>query len=175
MALTLDATVGGTAANTYQTRAEAVTLAGEVWPVADAFLTAAPEDQDRALVAAAKLLQQMRYRGDRTAEDQALVWPRSGVVLHLDTTTEYGTATIPVPVKEAQMLLATHLLTQQALGVDGLGGDAAGVSSVNLGGLSVSFDAAASASPTATYLTRVLRPLLGHLLRGGTQPRMVRG
>jgi hypothetical protein len=76
---TLDATVGGSASNSYVTRAAAQTyFDGRTG--ADAWTTAVDADTDRALMMATRRLEQETYHGVIRSLDQALQWPRAGLV-----------------------------------------------------------------------------------------------
>lgn len=180
MALTLVTTVGSASANSYCTKAEADTFAESVFPASatDSWHAAAPDDQLRALVAAAGRLDQERFVGDRVDATQALEWPRSGA--RKPALTEYfDTDEIPAPVKEAQARLAFWLLQQQVADAtaDPLAPTQnAGLSSVSLPtGLSLSFETGAtSVTALSRFLGTVIRPILGHLVYAPSA-RVVRG
>jgi len=73
--MSIDATVGGVAANSYALRSEADTYFAnhpsfDTW---DAILDA---DQEALMIHATRLLDQLDYVGDRATTTQALEWPR---------------------------------------------------------------------------------------------------
>ena len=105
--MALDATVGGTASNSYCTLAEA-----------DAFYNDRPESDDWEAVGASKeawliratdRLEQETYQGERTDDDQALSMPRTGMIVD---GVEIDDDVIPVQSKRAQMLYALILSSQ---------------------------------------------------------------
>ena len=80
MALTLDATVGGVAANAYADRA-AANAYFEGRPGSEAWTAATDVSggtREQALVAATSRLEQERYKGMKISSTQRLQWPRSG-------------------------------------------------------------------------------------------------
>lgn len=102
--MALDATVGGTASNSYVTLVEA-----------DAFFDDRPESadwdalgsaQEGWLIRATDRLEQERYAGERTDDDQALSFPRTGVVVD---GVEIDDDVIPVQIKRAEMNYALIL------------------------------------------------------------------
>jgi hypothetical protein len=114
---TLDDTVGGTAANTYVLQAAATTFFDERLDT-EGWDDATSDDQIRALIQAARRMNQLAWRGKRTSTTQALAWPRSGVTDQDGTA--YGTADIPTEVEHAQMNLALDMLGTDLLADDGL-------------------------------------------------------
>lgn len=140
MALVLDATIGGVAANSYLTQADAIALVDGIpnalaWINADATAGGARE---QALVYATTLLDALRVQGVKTTFSQALLWPRGGV---LDP--DYGSGSdaftgyvinmggefgqylsmtdIPARVKKACVMLALEILragTADVWGID---------------------------------------------------------
>ena len=119
MALTLDSTVGGAAANTYGTVAEA-----------DAYFAARPgseawtgqgdaEKKKAALIAATNRLDQEQFAGTKVTTTQRLKHPRWG--LEDDDSVLYASDAIARPVKEAQLEMALALLqNSKALGLSTL-------------------------------------------------------
>jgi hypothetical protein len=80
MALVLDATVGGTASNTYITRADANTYFESKFHK-DAWDAASDGDKDIVLVEATRLLDAYYIWAQHpTSSTQALQWPRNGVL-----------------------------------------------------------------------------------------------
>lgn len=136
MPLTLDATVSGAAANSYQTVATAAAyfdrrLTADAWERADSVL------QARALVQATDRLERLTYIGTKAVATQRLAMPRAGLV-DRDGVALASTA-IPTDFLEAHAELALAYLQALEAGEDPFGGDAlAGVASVTLGPLSFS-------------------------------------
>lgn len=98
----LDATVGGIAANSYVTVAEATAYFADrsfasAW---DSFA-----DQDDLLVTASQVLDWfVTWKGKRATETQRMDWPRTGT--YTDFGTEYSELVIPEKVKVAVYELA---------------------------------------------------------------------
>lgn len=187
MPLTLVTTPGSATANSYASVADTTAYAAEAWPVDTTWTTASLEDQKRALIHAARLLDTHRFAGDRATVAQALAWPRLGVLrapdadttslnaLTVNTATYDGTE-IPEPVKRAQATLARYLIAKGVEADPFSTEGTASVSSISLGGeLSVSYDpATASISDGTRFLATVVRPMLRHMVRSH-QPKTVRG
>lgn len=153
MALTLVATVGSSAANSYATEAEATAyFAGR--PGSTAWMEAWTDDRDAALVGATSRLEQEDYRGARVDGVQALKWPRVGVILDgLDV----AATTIPVPVKRALFEEAFALLLDPArLDDSGL----EGFESVDVGPVSVTLRGGRSPGRLTSVAMRLLAPVL---------------
>jgi hypothetical protein len=132
MAITIDATVGGANANSYQTLADAQSIVDGMVQDADvtAWAAATTDAKNRALYTATQRLDRERFIGARSTDTQALQWPRTGVRkpdTYINTyavgfpfriTTDYYTDTeIPDQIKKAQAMLAVYLNNN----VDGLG------------------------------------------------------
>jgi hypothetical protein len=115
MALTLDATIGGAAANAYADRATANAYF-DGRPGNDAWLAAsdiAGGGREQALVAATSRLEQERYKGMKIGTTQRLQWPRSGT--YDPDGYFYPLTAIPRPVQEACFELALAILKSNAL------------------------------------------------------------
>ena len=132
MAITIDATVGGANANSYQTLADAQAIVDGMVQDADvtAWAAATTDAKNRALYTATQRLDRERFIGARSTDTQSLQWPRTGVRkpdTYINTyavgfpfriTTDYYTDTeIPDQIKKAQVMLAVYLNNN----VDGLG------------------------------------------------------
>jgi hypothetical protein len=132
MAITIDATIGGASANSYQTLADAQSIVDGMVQDADvtAWAAATTDAKNRALYTATQRLDRERFIGARSTDTQALQWPRTGVRkpdTYINTyavgfpfriTTDYYTDTeIPDQIKKAQVMLAVYLNNN----VDGLG------------------------------------------------------
>tara|TARA_Y100001951_G_scaffold49023_1_gene38636 strand:+ start:274 stop:834 length:561 start_codon:yes stop_codon:yes gene_type:complete len=149
MAISLDATVGGTSANTYITLSDANAIVEGL--VLDADVSAwdgsTTDNKNRALFTAAQRIDRERFLGARVADSQALQWPRSGVRKPDTYTNLYGLSfpnrlvadyyldtEIPDRVKKAQVILAVYLNNNRdALGLSGLENfNAVSIGSINV-------------------------------------------
>lgn len=131
---TIDATVGGSTSNSFATLIEADTyheerLHNSIWVERDV------DDKNRALVWAARLLNQLVYRGNPVSETQAMAWPRRGVRTYDGFEIEEDA--IPNEVKWAQSELAYHLIKDHDL-TEGRADD---VRSVSFGPMMVAMNA----------------------------------
>jgi hypothetical protein len=174
MAITIDATIGGASANSYQTLAAAQTLIDGFVEDDDvvAWGTATTDQKNRALVSAAQRLDRERFLGARATDTQALQWPRTGVRkpdTYINTyavgfpfriTTDYFTDTeIPTQIQYAQAVLAVYLNNNKdGLSLSGL----EDYRSVTIGSLSVT---TSGASSMATGADRV-PPIFERYLTG---------
>lgn len=111
MTVTLDATVGGTAANSYLTVAEGDALA-ETRLGTLTWSSATNADKTVALIQATRYMDTLEYIGSRTSTSQALSWPRSGAVCG---DKNYAADVIPAEVQEATFDLAEGLLNNPGL------------------------------------------------------------
>jgi hypothetical protein len=111
--VTLDATVGGAAANTFATDAEADDYIGNRLN-SGAWSAASEDDQARALIEATRELSTMIWQGSRATDTQALSWPRflapnpDGVTI--TWWAYYDPAIIPQRIKDATCELALEFL-----------------------------------------------------------------
>lgn len=104
--MALDATVGGGAANSFVTNAEADAYFAD--RLFNTGWTGAEENQDAALIMATRGINAQCYRGTAASETQALQFPRTGLTLpngYSTTATE-----IPRLIKEATYEYALYLL-----------------------------------------------------------------
>ena len=117
MAITIDATIAGASANSYNTVAEADTYFEEAVTDVTAWTGASADQKKAALVQAAKRINEPRYDGRIYLETQNLAFPRYAfgysVVLDSD-----GTIAIPDDVKNAQLECALWLLKYQDKDID---------------------------------------------------------
>lgn len=134
MASTLVATPKAINANSYATIAEIDVVLGDRLAV-DAWDEALLEQRTRAALWATTLLdRRVHWKGTRRTTAQALHWPRNGVI-DFDTGTEFDADTIPAFLVEATAVYALFLLET----LPTTAGELAGVQSVKMGDLSVSF------------------------------------
>lgn len=122
----IDAAIGGVNSNSYTTLAYANAFFENLL-LPNAWDSAVPDDQERALMTATQWLEEFDYIGSPATLTQALKWPRSGWKVdsqgNLD---ENGTAEpilgrydeteMPVPLLNATCELAFYLLTLGAAG-----------------------------------------------------------
>jgi len=134
MALTIDATVGGIATNSYVTVAETDAyheehLYGTAWTSADA------EKKKAAIIWASKLLDdQVTWRGFKYNLDQALGWPRSNA---FDRDNQFiDVDEIPKGVKRAAMEMARLLLESDRTAAAGT----EGFSKIKVGSIELAID-----------------------------------
>lgn len=111
MPATIDATVGGAAANSYLTIAAADALAESTLGTL-AWTTATSDEKTRALITATRGLDTLTWIGTRADPDQALDWPRSGATCD---DIEYPDDAIPEAIKYSAFDLANTLLTTPTL------------------------------------------------------------
>ena len=165
MAASIDATVGGASANSYVTVAEATSyFEGRL--NASEWSGASDDEQIRALIMAARRIDQEVYVGRSYDDDQAMQWPRTGVYDPNDRI--YGTDEVPERVKRGQLELALALLqTTDLLEDTGL----EGFESVQVGSLDVEPRHTSAGSLPAN----VLRELSPFLMAGAAGVRLQRG
>lgn len=161
---TIDATVAGSASNSYITLADADAyfanlLGGSDWA---AFTS---DQRQRALISATLVIERLQLRGkqyDRTTP-QALHFPRIG---------EYE---IPAAIQRAQCEQALWMLQQQAEPelFDRAALRAQGVTSMSLDGLSESYGGAQHADGLSPIVRSMLRPYVAtaaHIMPRGYNP-----
>lgn len=153
MPLTITATPGDAAANSYATELEAAAyFAGR--PGSEAWTSASTETRKAALIGAALRLEQEFYRGTRASAAQALAWPRAGASVD---GVEVASTAIPAVVKRAQCEEALALLENPARCSDtGLEGYA----SVDVGPLSLALRDGQPAGRLTAATLRYLAPVL---------------
>ena len=136
MAITINATTGAAAANSYITLSDAQDLIDGLVEDDDvvAWASATTDQKNRALYTAAQRIDRERFLGARVTDTQAMQWPRTGVRkpdtyinsyavgFPFKITTDYFTDTeIPSQVKHGQIVLAVYLNNNKAgLGLSGL-------------------------------------------------------
>lgn len=111
MAITIDATVGGSATNSNVTEAEAIAIAA-VTPNLVGWTTvtgsACTEDEKKWLIAATDWLRTLAYQGYRVTDTQAQAWPRFNAPNPEGTTSTavFATTEIPNGIKRGTCALA---------------------------------------------------------------------
>lgn len=109
--MALDATSGGSSANSYATNAEADAYFADRLH-ASAWTGASEADQDAALIMATRAVDSLCFKGTAAAATQALQFPRTGLKLP----TGYGTSSTVIPqlIKDAVFEYALILLNAAA-------------------------------------------------------------
>ena len=151
-------TVGGASANSYVTVAEADTYFDERHEATAWTDTSDPDVKVRALITATRRIDLEHFEGRKTAETQALEWPRCGAT---DDNFEVSSDIIPVRVKHATFEMALALL-------DALTGDEDLLEDsglrffrrVKLGPIEVEPRDGVMAAPLPDIVRRLLRPFL---------------
>ena len=78
------------------------------WNKTSAGVDRSDTDKERALITATRRLDEETFRGTKTSSDQALKWPRAGVLD--EDGNEFDNNTIPERVKQATFIVALELL-----------------------------------------------------------------
>ena len=151
--MTIDATAGGANSDSFATIAEAnayhnARLHNETW------FDANTDTKKRALKWATRILDDMKWKGSKTASTQALEWPRAAV-LNLNGD-ELDDATIPTFLINAVSEYAFELIKMDRE-VDS---DTKGISQVMAGEVSVKFDKTDRPSKTPTSIYRIIKNYL---------------
>ena len=164
MAATIDATLKGTAANSYVTLAEANAYFETV--PHDEHWTGSDDAKNRVLITATRYLDNFEYYGTRCSTTQALKWPRKDYKVDgvkIDETY------IPQPVKNATFELA-HSLLHKGEALVGTTGTQGTYEQVELGELKVKFK---NSSQTPGVINNILdiypwlESFLGPYMRSG--------
>lgn len=169
MPLTLTPETGsGTdpAANTYVTRAEGDAyhegaIDGAAWN------DETPEDRDKALAHAARILQsQFTWNGSRVTATQPLAWPRAGLAFD---GVAIPTDVVPTQVKQAQCEIARELLVAgafQTRPVNTGGADQLAAIDLGRGALKLEYQDQAADAASSNADKTVVTPYVVELLRG---------
>ena len=136
MAIAINATIGGSSANSYLTLADAQLIIDGFVQDADIqhWNAGNTDSRNRALFTATQRLDRERFLGARSTDTQALQWPRTGVRkpdTYINTyatgfpfriSTDYFTdVEIPQQIKYAQAVLAAYLHNNtDGIGLSGL-------------------------------------------------------
>lgn len=164
---TLDATVGGAAANSYVTEDEADTYFSTRLQVG-AWSDGGATDRDAALIQATRQIDALSFMGVKLDTAQALQWPRFNVF----DPDGYEYEGVPVIVKHATMEAALRLLADSASGSDtnaptGL----EPFKRARIGPLEVEVDKGYRAGLVPDIVRRLLRPVLAGSLLMATLER----
>lgn len=143
MACTIVATAGSASATSYATIAQGDTY-HETHLYADDWVDAGDDEKCKALQMATRMLdQQYEWIGSVSSSDQALLWPRSGVVGpngYLEANDE-----IPIRIVQATAELARQLIAGDRTVDSDI--ETQGIKSVNAGDVAVEFSGAGVAKP----------------------------
>lgn len=170
MALVLDATVGGSSANSYCTRAEGDTY-HEAHLYATAWTGATSGNKDAALVWATRMLdEQIEWAGEKTTVEQALRWPRGGA--YDRDGIEIDSEIIPTFLKHATAELARYLLSSDRQAT--LDSSAGGVESVKAGSVEVKFDKLDRIAVLPDSVMAMIRSVVNDVIGGSNTVKLVR-
>lgn len=117
MSVSLDSTVGGTAANAYTDEAWATPFLGNQLFSAGWTAVTNSDKRKQALIEATRILDGFRYPGYRASSAQALQWPRTDAY-NQDGDAMLSSSVIPDALKRACALLADWLLDKSAAGTN---------------------------------------------------------
>ena len=151
--------IGGTSFNVYGTQSAAgVYFTGS--PNAAAWAALSADEQARLMVQAARLFDRLVWDGTKTATDQALAWPRTGL---LDRSgNPLATDAVPTIVEEAAYELALILNTS----TDALNNPTTGSNVKRLKAGSVEIENFRPTDTTSTRLPQIVHEMVGMWLAG---------
>lgn len=111
MTVSIDATVGGSSANSFVTAAEATTYLNGRLNASTYWTGTGTDDELRALIEATRELSMRTWQGRRVTTTQALNWPRQWVI-DVDSPNHFylSTSAIPQRIKDATCELALEFL-----------------------------------------------------------------
>jgi hypothetical protein len=169
---TIDATLGGTTANSYVTLAEANTYF-ETAPDSSTWTDKTDDQKNRALISATRWIDALSFYGARCTDTQALSWPRENYMVD---GVALSCTLIPQRIKAATFELARALAndTDAITGTSGLTGT---YDEVALGELRVKYN---KSSQTSTLINNIfdvypwLQSYLGAYTTAGASNYMVR-
>ncbi len=135
MACVIDSTVGGTDANSYISIADANAY-HDTHPYSSVWDGASTDEKCRALVTATRLLDTWYvWEGDVASSDQALLWPRDGVIG--PNGYEEDSDAIPIRIQQGTAELARQLLTSDRTADSEL--ETQGIQSLKAGSVALTF------------------------------------
>jgi hypothetical protein len=161
MAITIDTTVGGAAANSYVTKAEVDEYA-QVAADAAAW-TAVPDTATKNIyiARAARLLDRLvRFSGERVDRVQKLEWPRDAVA-HPTGCGYYEIDEIPQAVKDAQCELAIFLAAQGTTDPFATSASTSEFDSLKIGPIELDFaEGSTSLALGQSFIVDTIKPIL---------------
>jgi hypothetical protein len=147
--MALDATAGGSSADSYSTVAEGDTYHDNHLYATD-WTSASVANKEKALKMATRILdEKIDWVGLKTTDEQALAWGRDGVV---DDGYSVSSTIVPQPIKNATIEFARHLLASNSTGDS----DGKGLSSLTVGSISLAFDK----NDTAGVMPEIVQEML---------------
>lgn len=148
--MALDATAGGSSADSYSTVAEADSY-HDSHLYATSWTGATTANQEKALKMATRILdEKIDWSGAKATSTQALGWGRTDVV---DDGYIVGSSTVPNPIKNATAEFARHLISSD-LTVDAQG---KGLDSLAVGSITLSFNKTDTAGVIPSIVQEMLR------------------
>ncbi len=172
MPAAIDATLGGTSANSYVTLAAANTYF-ETVPDSSTWINKTDDQKNRALISATRWIDALTFYGDRCAETQALKWPRNNYTVD---GIDLACTSIPDGVKTATYELA-RAFANDTEAITGTTGTSGIYDQVELGDLKVKYNKTSQTSGVINNVFDVypwLQTYLGAYCLGGASNHAVR-
>jgi hypothetical protein len=172
----IDATLGGTSANSYVTLAAANTYF-ETVPDSSTWVSKTDDQKNRALISATRWIDALSFYGDRCTETQALKWPRDNYKVD---GIELACTLIPEGIKTATYELA-RAFANDTSAITSTSGTTGIADEVELGDLKVKYSKTSQTSGVINNVFDVypwLQTYLGAYTLGGaanTNIRLYRG
>jgi hypothetical protein len=118
--------------------------------------SATQSDKERALAWAAVLLNNVKFKGSKVNVDDPLDWPRYNVYKSNGSAEVYASDELPILLQYANCELAMHMLEKDRtlLYEENLG-----LSSLSVGGISLSFDNTRKENTIPSYVFNLLKPV----------------
>lgn len=172
MPAAIDATLGGTSANSYVTLAAANTYF-ETVPDSSTWVNKTDDQKNRALISATRWIDALSFYGDRCTETQALKWPREEYTVD---GIELACTLIPDGIKVATYELA-RAFANDTSSITGTSGTTGIYDEVELGELRVKYNKTSQTSGVINNVFDVypwLQTYLGPYCMGGASNHAVR-
>ncbi len=172
MPAAIDATLGGTSANSYVTLAAANTYF-ETVPDSSTWVNKTDDQKNRALISATRWIDALSFYGDRCTETQALKWPREEYTVD---GIELACTLIPEGIKVATYELA-RAFANDTSSITGTSGTTGIYDEVELGELRVKYNKTSQTSGVINNVFDVypwLQTYLGPYCMGGASNHAVR-
>ena len=172
MPAAIDATLGGTSANSYVTLAAANTYF-ETVPDSSTWVNKTDDQKNRALISATRWIDALSFYGDRCTETQALKWPREEYTVD---GIELACTLIPDGIKVATYELA-RAFANDTSSITGTSGTTGIYDEVELGELRVKYNKTSQTSGVINNVFDVypwLQTYLGPYCMGGASNHGVR-